>query len=328
MDVPRVSVIMPVYNSAPFLRESINSVLDQTFRDFELIAIDDGSTDRSWEIVRSFNNDRRVRSIRHETNQGAATARNDGIAASDSDYIAFLDSDDLAKPQRLEVQVRAMERPARFDIIFGRAEILRGGERWRGSFGRISSGDVPSQLLFRNCIAHSSVMMRRSCWQLFRPEFEPAEDYDLWARVAHDHSFLPLSDVLVIYREHPDGVSKRLPDRMKKSVTAIHAFQLERFGVEPRVDLHGRLSSWPADASAYDLGEAERWLRELVEANRAYSETNFRRVVEVLWYSICLDSWSAGPLAFQIYRRSSLAKLTPHRLWNFARRFGRRALHF
>src|SRR6516225_10756927 len=94
--VPRVSVIMPVYNSAPFLRESINSVLDQTFRDFELIAVDDGSTDRSWEILQSFEHDRQLRLIRRKTNQGAAAARNDGIVGSDSDYIAFLDSDDLA----------------------------------------------------------------------------------------------------------------------------------------------------------------------------------------------------------------------------------------
>jgi hypothetical protein len=324
--VPRVSVIMPVYDSALFVRESITSVLNQSFRDFELIAVDDGSTDQSWEIIQSFENDRRVRPLRRKTNQGAAAARNDGIAGSDSDYIAFLDSDDLAKPQRLEMQVQAMERRRRFDILFGRADVLREGERLRASCERFCSEDVPSLLLFRNCMVQSSVMMRRSCWQAFRPEFEPAEDYDLWARISLDHSFLPLNDVLVIYREHADGVSKRLPDRMKRSVTAIHAFQLERLGVAPRVDLHGQLSAWPADATAHDLAEAGRWLLELVEANRTYSPANFRRVVEELWYSICLDSWSAGPLAFQIYRRSSLAKLTPRRLWNFARRFGRRAL--
>jgi glycosyltransferase involved in cell wall biosynthesis len=317
---------MPVYNSAPFLRESINSVLDQTFRDFELIAVDDGSTDRSWEILQSFEHDRQLRLIRRKTNQGAAAARNDGIVGSDSDYIAFLDSDDLARPQRLELQVQAMERRRRFDILFGRADVLSKGRRLHASLERLSPEDAPSLLLFRNCIVQSSVMMRRSCWQPFRSEFEPAEDYDLWARMSLDHSFLPLNDVLVIYREHTDGVSKRLPDRMKRSVTAIHEFQLERLGVAKRVDLHGRLSAWPADAKPYDLAEAARWLRDLIAANRIYSQANFRKVVEELWYSICLDSWSVGPPAFQIYRQSSLARLTPRRLWNFARRFGRRAL--
>jgi glycosyltransferase involved in cell wall biosynthesis len=317
---------MPVYNSAPFLRESIESVLNQSFRDFELIAVDDGSTDQSWEILQSFDHDSRVRSIRRETNQGAAMARNDGIVRSDSEYIAFLDSDDLAKPRRLELQVHAIERGRRFDIVFGPAAILSEGRRASVSLGRLSSEEVPSLLLFRNCIVQSSVMLRRLCWQPFRSEFEPAEDYDLWARVSPDHSFVRLSDVLVVYREHANGVSKRIRDRMIRSVNAIHEFQLERLGVAPRVDLHGRLSAWPGDAKSNDLAEAERWLRELADANRIYSQTHFGRVVEEMWYSICLDSWSAGPLAFQIYRRSSLARLTPFRLWNFTRRFGRKAL--
>jgi glycosyltransferase involved in cell wall biosynthesis len=317
---------MPVYNSARFLRESINSVLDQTFRDFELIAVDDGSTDRSWEILQSFESDGRVRPIRRKANQGAATARNDGIAGSDSDYIAFLDSDDLARPRRLEVQVQAMERRRRFDILFSRADVLSEGTRMRASLERLVPEEAPSLLLFRNCIVQSSVMMRRSCWQPFRSEFAPAEDYDLWARVSLDHWFLPLNDVLVIYREHENGISKRLPDRMKKSVAAIHEFQLERLGVAPRVDLHGRLSAWPADAKSHDLAEAGRWLQDLVAANRIYSRTIFRKVVEELWYSICLDSWSVGPPAFQIYRKSRLERLTPRRLWNFGRRFGRKAL--
>jgi glycosyltransferase involved in cell wall biosynthesis len=319
---------MPVYNSARFLRESIRSVLNQTFRDFELVVVDDGSTDRSWEILLSFENDKRIRPLRHKTNQGAAATRNDGIASSDSDYIAFLDSDDLARPQRLEVQVRTMEERRRLDIVFGRAAILSESNLTRAPFQRLSSEEVPPVLFFRNCIVQSSVMMRRSCWQPFRSSFEPAEDYDLWTRLSVDHSFLLLNDVFAIYREHAGGLSKRLPDKIKKSVAAIHGFQLGRFGVAPRVDLHGRLSAWPADAKAEDLGEAERWLRELVEGNRIYSRSAFRRVVEGFWYSICLDSRSAGPLAFQIYRRSSLARLTPRRLWNFAHRFRRNALRF
>jgi glycosyltransferase involved in cell wall biosynthesis len=326
--VPRVSLIIPVYNSAPFLRECIGSVLGQTFRDFELIAVDDGSTDGSWEILQSFENDKRVRPIRRKTNQGASAAKNDGIARSDSEYIAFLDSDDLANPRRLEIQVQTMERERRVDIVFSGAEVLREGKRMRASSKRLSSEEVPPVLSFRNCIVQSSVLMRRSRWQPFRSDFEPAEDYDLWARLSLDRSFLLLNDVLVIYREHPDGISKRLADRMKKSVAAIHEFQLQRLGVSPQVELHGRLSAWPLDARAPDLFEAENWLRKLVEANRVYSQTAFRRVVEGLWYLICLDSWSVGPRAFHIYRRSCLARLTPSRLWNFARRFGRNALRF
>jgi len=317
---------MPTYNSERFLAESIRSVLAQTSRDWELVVIDDGSTDRSSEILIDFLDGRRVRTIRFEHNQGTAKARNAGVESSDCEYLAFLDADDLARPHRLEVQVLAIEKGRRFDLVFGRVEVVQNGDRFLAPSESVLPDDVPSKLLFRNCIVQSSVLLRRSCWQAFRSEFEPAEDYDLWARLGPSVSFLPLKEVLVIYREHAHGVSKRFPDRMKQAVAAIHAFQLERIGVRPRVEVHGRLTAWPGNADANDLAEAETWLLELATANRIYHPTSFRRAIEGIWCSICLDSWALGPLAFKIYRRSSLARLTLGRLWHFTRRFGRRAL--
>jgi len=317
---------MPVYNSAPFLRESVQSALGQDYRDFELIAVDDGSSDESWEILQSFEHDQRVKTIRLKNNQGAAAARNAGVANSDCDYLAFLDADDLANPQRLKIQVQALETGRRFDVVHSRAEIMYDGGRVLNSLAPPSPEEVPATLLFRNCIVQSSVLLRRCRWQPYRSEFEPAEDYDLWARIAPDQSFLPLNAVLSAYREHQHGISKRFSDRMKKSVAAIHKFQLERLGVVSRVDLHGRLTAWSADADAQQLAEAEAWLVGLSVANRVYQPASFRRVIEKIWFSICLDSWALGLTAFQIYRRSRLARLTSGRLWQFARRFGRRAL--
>jgi glycosyltransferase involved in cell wall biosynthesis len=317
---------MPVYNSAPFLRESIESALNQDYHDFELIAIDDGSSDESWKILQSFEHDKRVRTLRLEHNEGAAAARNAGVANSDCDYLAFLDSDDLAKPQRLKIQVQALENGRRFNVVFARAEIMQHGGLVFASFETPTPDEVPATLLFRNCIVQSSVLLRRCLWQPYRSDFEPAEDYDLWARIALDQSFLPLNAVLLAYREHPHGVSKRLPDRMKKTVAAIHQFQLERLGVVGRIDLHGRLTAWSGDADAQQLAEAEEWLLELSTANQVYQPASLRRVIERIWFSICLDSWVLGPTAFQIYRRSRLARLTSGRLWHFARRFGRKAL--
>jgi glycosyltransferase involved in cell wall biosynthesis len=317
---------MPVYNSAPFLRESVESVLSQNFRDFDLIAVEDGSSDESLEILQSFEHDQRVKTIRLKNNQGAAAARNAGVAKSDCDYLAFLDADDLARPQRLKIQVQALETGRSFDVVYSRAEIIHDRGRVLGSLDPPSPEEVPATLLFRNCIVQSSVLLRRCRWQPYRREFEPAEDYDLWARIATNQSFLPLNAVLSAYREHPHGISKRLLERMKKSVAAIHKFQLERLGVVSCVDLHGRLTAWSADADAQQLAEAEAWLVGLSLANKIYHPGSFRRVTEKIWFSICLDSWALGPPAFQIYRRSSLARLTPLRLWNFARRFGRKAL--
>jgi hypothetical protein len=131
---------------------------------------------------------------------------------------------------------------------------------------------------------------------------------------------------LVTYREHSGGISKRLATRMAPSVRRTHQFQLERLGVEPKLDLHATLSAWPATASNQQLSEAEFWLHQLLGANRIYEPASFQRVVERIWFRICLDSWTLGPKAFNHYRRSSLAKLTSVRAARFFRRFGRRAL--
>jgi Glycosyl transferase family 2 len=324
--VPRVSVIMPVFNSAPFLRESIGSVLNQSFRDFDLIAVDDGSSDESWEILQSFANDRRIKPIRCEQNRGAATARNEGIEKSDSEFIAFLDSDDVAKPRRLRIQVQVMEKLRRFDVVFGRAAVIRKSGLDLGRRRPLTDAEVGPTLLFRNCIVQSSVMGRRSAWQPYDAAFEPAEDYELWTRMSTLRSFLPLNAVVAAYREHSQGTSKRLPDKMVRAVAAIHRLQLKRLGVADRADLHSRLMAWPWDSDVRQLAEAEGWLLELLAANRFYPPASFRSVIERVWFEVCQDSLAVGPAAFTIYRKSALSKLTPGRLWSFARRFGRRAL--
>ncbi len=106
--MPSVSIIMPVYNCARFLRESIVSVLAQTFRDFELIAVDDGSSDGSWELLQTFT-DKHIRTFRFEQNRGVAFARNFAIEKANSKYLVFLDADDITHPTRLAVQVAYLD---------------------------------------------------------------------------------------------------------------------------------------------------------------------------------------------------------------------------
>jgi glycosyltransferase involved in cell wall biosynthesis len=317
---------MPVYNSERFLTESIQSVLGQTFRDWELIAVDDGSTDQSPAILQEFEQHRHVRVIRCQQNQGTAAARNAGVGSSDCEYLAFLDSDDLADPNRLKIQVEWLDRHRQFDVVSSRAHVLHNSVETAVPFDRVPPDQVPSTLLFRNCVIQSSVLLRRSRWKPYRSEFEPAEDYDLWARLAPGSGFSVLSNALVTYREHGRSISKRFPERMRKAVAAIYEFQLERLGVTPRVDLHSQLTAWRPDADKNQLEEVEGWLLELTAANRLYDIASFRRTIERIWFSVCLDSWALGPRAFQVYGRSRLARLTPARLWRFMRRFGRQAL--
>jgi glycosyltransferase involved in cell wall biosynthesis len=317
---------MPVYNSERFLAESIRSVLEQTFGDWELIAVDDGSTDQSPAILQEFERHRQVRVIRCQQNQGTAAARNSGVESSDCEYLAFLDSDDLAKPNRLKIQVQWLDQHRQFDVVSSRALVLCDGVETGVPFERVPPDQVPSTLLFRNCVIQSSAFLRRSCWKPYRCELEPAEDYDLWARLASGSRFMISNNALVTYREHERGISKRFPERMRKAVTAIYEFQLERLGVVPRLDIHSQLTAWRPDADKNKLEEAEGWLLELAAANRLYETASFWSTIEQIWFSVCLDSLVLGPRAFEVYRRSRLARFTPSRLWRFVRRFGRQAL--
>jgi glycosyltransferase involved in cell wall biosynthesis len=321
--VPRVSVIMPVYNCAPFLRESVASVLGQTLKDFELILVDDGSTDGSCEILQTFP-DKRVRTFRLEQNIGVGSARNFAIEKTDCEYLAFLDADDLAHPARLAVQVAHLDARPAIGAVASRAWITDSSKQYKQPFQPLSPEEVSATLVFRNCLVTSSVSIRQRLWIPFVSDSEPGRDYYQWARLSPEVHFVLLKRTLVTYRDHSAGISKRLAGRMVPSVRKTHQFQLERLGVVPKLDLHAMLSAWSGDASSELLSEAELWLQHLVGANRIYDPASFQRVVERIWFRICLDSWTLGPKAFNHYQRSSLAELTPFRAARFFRRFGRR----
>src|SRR5271165_2623488 len=314
---------MPVYNCASFLSESVGSVLAQTFEDFELIAVDDGSSDRSWEILQEVS-DKRVRTFGFPQNRGIAVVRSYGVEQADCEYLAFLDADDIAAPARLQIQVSCLDSRADLGAVASRAWILDSDGMRKQPFEHLQPDEVSATLLFRNCIVLSSVMIRRQEWQPQRADFQVAADYELWARLTPQLRFGLLKRALVTYRDHSSGNSKRRSGRMIEAIGKIHQEQLERLGLHPNLDLHGMLSAWPADVSFEKLGEAELWLRNIIRANRIYDPPSLRRVIELLWFRICLDSWLLGPRAFHIYRRSALARLTPVRMVRFLRRFGKR----
>jgi glycosyltransferase involved in cell wall biosynthesis len=316
---------MPVYNGAQFLRESVASVLSQTLKDFELIVVDDGSSDGSWELLQTFA-DKRLRTFRFQQNLGVGCARSYAIEKSDCEYLAFLDADDVAHSARLAVQIAYLAARPEIGVAASRAWITDSDGQYKQPFERLSPNEISVTLLFRNCLVHSSVSMRRGLWIRLEPWLEPGSDYHLWAWLSPEVHFALLKRMLVTYREHSAGISKRWANRMVQAVRKIHQFQLERLGVEPKLDLHAMLSAWPPDASSEHLSEAELWLLHIVGANRIYDPACFQRVAERVWFRICLDSWTLGPKAFELYRRSSLAKLTPIRTARFFRRFGRRVL--
>ena len=209
--MPQVSVIMAVYNAAPFLREAVASILTQTYNDFELIAVDDSSSDASLSILEGFD-EPRIRVIRHQTNTGAALSRNDALAVARGELIAIMDADDVCVSTRLERQVAFLDANPHvglvgcgvYDNISARGELLH------TSYLPEHNEAIQRAILEQWCFLHSSLMFRTGLYRAvggYRKEFEPAEDHDFVLRMLERCQAYNLGEPLVSYRFNINGLS-------------------------------------------------------------------------------------------------------------------------
>lgn len=212
----KISIVMPFYNAAAYLSESIKSILNQTFQDFELLAIDDGSTDNSVSIVKSFN-DERIRLI--SLDHSFIDSLNYGFKISKGKYIARMDADDIMLPKRLEIQYVFMEGNSDVDICGS----------WAESFGN-STGiiqyksnheEIISSLLLHCSMIHPTVMIRKSTLEqlgLNYLDYACAEDYKLWTDLALAGArFANISEVLLRYRSSSNQITTKYRDKMSHS---------------------------------------------------------------------------------------------------------------
>ena len=207
---PEVSVIIPTYNRGWIIEEALDSVFAQNFKDFELIVVDDGSTDNTRNILKSYPHEIRVI---HQQNMGVSAARNQGIASASGKFIAFLDSDDLWLPKKLTTQVK-------FFSASPDAMICQTEEMWVRNNVRVNPKErhkKPSGMIFEPSLAlclvsPSAVMMRRRLFDevgLFDEELPACEDYDLWLRVSCRYPVYLIDTPLIVKRGgHEDQLSR------------------------------------------------------------------------------------------------------------------------
>ena len=210
MTNPKVSVLMSVYNGERHLLDSIDSILAQTFTDFEFIIINDGSTDTTGEILRSYA-DPRIKIVDQE-NVGLTKSLDKGIAMASGVYIARQDADDLSVKERFEKQVAFMDSNPAVALLGAQAVIIDvEGKAIAHCYHPTSSEFLKWRLLFRNTFIHTSVMIRRSLLEerglSYNPVFIRSQDYDLWERINEEASVANLSEDLVYYREHEGNIT-------------------------------------------------------------------------------------------------------------------------
>ncbi|MFW9877871.1 MAG: glycosyltransferase, partial [Candidatus Thorarchaeota archaeon] len=204
-----VSVIMAVYNAELYLKESIESILNQTLKEFELIIINDGSTDNSLSIINSFDDNRII--LINQKNAGPAVARNQGIDIAKGEFIAILDADDVALPERLERQYIFLSEHSQYLAIGSNAEIIdKNGEYIHSSNVRLNWISIKNNLPNTPFI-HSTVMFRKEIVKLIGkyPDIPPSEDMFFFNNVSNIGQMTNLSDCLIRYRITPSAISRK-----------------------------------------------------------------------------------------------------------------------
>jgi len=200
---PRVSVVMPVYNAERTLSKAIESILNQSFPNFELLMVDDGAKDSSWDIMARYAvQDERVRPLRHAVNQGNTAARNTGSNAAGGDYIAVQDADDVSLPERLEREVAYLDMHLEAGAVASPAQRIDGQDRVIGFWQVPATPElVRANLLLTNPLPHTTVMMRRSLFQQVGGyQTTNAPDYDLLWRISQVSEIHTLREPLALYR--------------------------------------------------------------------------------------------------------------------------------
>lgn len=224
---PRVSVITPTFNRADYLPVAIESVLAQTFGDFELIVIDDGSTDHTPELMQRYLDDPRVRYFQ-QPNRGQSVARNRGVAESVGEFICFLDSDNAWVETKLAASLQAFDERPQADVVYGDYVVIDAEGRELG-VNRMTrySGRITPMLICDNFVSMNTTMTRRRCFDemgAFDSNDRLAEDYGLWLRFSTRYQFLYLPEVLGYYRVMEDQISSDKDSRFNANEELILEF--------------------------------------------------------------------------------------------------------
>lgn len=291
--MPKITVLLPTRQSEAYLRETLESVFSQNFTDYELLVVDDGSTDGTLDILESYH-DSRTRIIEGR-NEGLASALNLGLTEAKGEYVARIDADDRMAPGRLEKQTRFLDEHLNVAVCGG----------WQRHFGLSTFVHKPPQsmeqckanLLFRCDLCHSTLMLRKKTFlenHLFYDGHFAAEDFELWTRVVDYGGIANLPEVLTWYREDGKGITDAKKRRLIEQNGEIVAATLQRnLKIELTNERKGYFTGWSNPFPTMPAAERkEKWedLRDLLYSicvrNRKagyYDEEALLRAVEAEW---------------------------------------------
>ena len=319
---PLVTVLMPVYNGEKYLKNAIESILYQTFKDFEFLIIDDGSTDNSVEIMGSFN-DARIRIERNKINLGLIKTLNKGLKLSKGKYIARMDCDDISLPKRLSTQINFMEKHPEIGVCGSWVKIIGLEKKFINKYPK-KHEEAKAYLLFNTPLAHPSVIMRKEVIEKYKLEYDEnykhAEDYELWSRIINYSKISNIPKVLLHYRMHPESVSKKNSSEQVENSNRVRLKLLKELSINAapaELDIHRRFIR-PDYLNPKDfISQLEIWFRKILSANEKrtiYEQNSLTKVISSRWLNVC--SANAG-LGFWILKKFWQSTLTQINYGNF-----------
>ena len=306
---PTITVLMPMYNSEEFIREAIDSIITQTFTDFEFLIIDD-SSDKSYEIVKSYS-DPRIRIIKNSPPLGLRKSSNLGIREAKGKYIARMESDDIAFPNRLEKQFKFMESHPKVTVSGCYIETF-GNETGVWKFP-LTDAEIKAGLIWGITIGHPTSFFRREFLlseKLFYNEdgFSYAEDWEFFYTMRNKAVFQNIGEVLYRYRRSGGSVTKRMKPNRDKIMNEMFSRVLSEFGIlfsDEDIKLHRMfVGDFYLDQDFSNLKKAQQWLNRLIEHNattQTYSQDAFKRICEDKWKSLFYLIAPLGSKAVYLY---------------------------
>ena len=287
---PAITVLMAVFNGGRFLTQAIDSVLAQTFTSFELLIIDDGSTDNSQYIIKQYQ-DPRIRLLNNNENEGLVYTRNRGIQEVRTEFVAILDCDDIALANRLEIQYKFFKNNPNVALCSGRAMYIDSNGNSIGETPVIS-GYRNEQLLFGNFLVNSAVMARTDIIKAVGSykANAPAEDYDLAMRISATYRIEMINTILVKYRIHENNVSKQNLTHQKEVEKNILRDFHTKFNIKSnnlRVELHHSLIS--GNLQGFTLKDYEDFFMDLLQNADVTDKYNYHALRTVLfnkWFEV------------------------------------------
>ncbi|MCP4649291.1 MAG: glycosyltransferase [PVC group bacterium] len=219
MSNPLISVLMPAYNAKQYIKEAIESIINQTFKDFEFIIIDDNSKDNTWDIIQEYaHKDSRIVALKNDENLKLSKTLNKGLAQAKGKYIARMDADDISVPDRFQKQINYMERYPEVGILGGAMELRDINDKFIGIRKYSVMDEKIKKYIYRYCpFCHPAIMLKKDVLNQvggYNEQWNPAEDYDLYFRIGKITKFANLKDILIKYRVVPQSMTTGLTNEM------------------------------------------------------------------------------------------------------------------